>query len=81
MNSPNIGQVAIFGLNDCLYNSSAFCISNTHIFFQMKKGAIKLAQIAYLLGHMKKVLFFCYFYWLVWGFWFGVGCHVSSKLE
>uniref|UniRef100_A0A914LMW2 Endonuclease/exonuclease/phosphatase domain-containing protein n=1 Tax=Meloidogyne incognita TaxID=6306 RepID=A0A914LMW2_MELIC len=54
MNSPNIGQVAIFGLNDCLYNSSAFCISNTHIFFQMKKGAIKLAQIAYLLGHMKK---------------------------
>ncbi|CAK5087808.1 unnamed protein product [Meloidogyne enterolobii] len=54
MNSPNIGQVAIFGLNDCLYNSSAFCISNTHIFFQMKKGATKLAQIAYLLGHMKK---------------------------
>ncbi|CAK5035271.1 unnamed protein product [Meloidogyne enterolobii] len=65
MNSPNIGQVAIFGLNDCLYNSSAFCISNTHIFFQMKKGAIKLAQIAYLLGHMKKVWFFGIF-WMAW---------------
>lgn len=54
MDKPNVGQVAIFGLNDCLYNSSAVCISNTHIFFKMDKGVIKLSQIAYLLGHMKK---------------------------
>lgn len=54
-NNPSIGQVALFGLNESVNSNSAICISNTHIYYNMKKGIVKLAQIAYLLGHMKKV--------------------------
>ena len=55
MNRPNVGQIALFGVQG---HRTAICITNTHIYYNMKRGEVKLAQIAYLLSSMHKV-FFC----------------------
>ncbi|KAL3097493.1 hypothetical protein niasHS_003941 [Heterodera schachtii] len=52
MEKDNVGQVLAFSI---VGTRSAICISNTHIYFNMKHGHIKLAQMAYLLGSMHQM--------------------------
>uniref|UniRef100_A0A914I743 Endonuclease/exonuclease/phosphatase domain-containing protein n=1 Tax=Globodera rostochiensis TaxID=31243 RepID=A0A914I743_GLORO len=52
MHKDNVGQVFALAL---VGTQSAICISNTHIFYNMKHGQIKLAQMAFLLCSMHEM--------------------------
>lgn len=52
MDRDNIGQIIVFGING---TNSCLCISNTHIYFNMKRGEVKLAQLAYFLANQSRV--------------------------
>lgn len=47
-----LGQVLAFLL---VGSRSIVCISNTHIYYNMRRGEVKLAQMAYLISSMHKM--------------------------